>query len=151
MHPGSPHYSYHPDSIGWLRRRAKAGKLILQEDVLRLLKAAPRNFSDPLLQPYVISALEGGLRPPRGRKPRGPEFDWRLMVADELIYERAAEIAAARKRAGRHSHRGEVEPSVDAADEIGPELRLPAGRSLLNAISSLKSRHKEMKAAAATA
>lgn len=151
MHPNSPFYLFDPSSIGWLHRRHEKGELILPEDVVRLAEADSRNFEDPVFQGYLLAALKGELRRRRGRRPHGAGFELRLRVATEWLSVRAAEIRAERKRDGYHSHRPDVDPGEEAANEIGNDLFLPRGRSLLNAISSLKQRDKNMKSEHASA
>jgi hypothetical protein len=139
MDKSSTYYEWHPESIGWLHRRHCNGDPIEPADVKRLAKADASFIKDEMMQHYAQLCLTGELKKRRGRPPRGISYQLRLSIAAELVVERTSKIRDARRRDGNNGGRGLVEPCVQAADEIGNELYLPRGRSLLNAISEWKS------------
>jgi len=142
----SPWHEYDPSSPGWLHRRHRNGEVILPADVERILSADRASFADPLTQDHVLRALRGELKPPRGRRPCGPTRDLRLGVAAELLAEETRAVREERKARGITGGGALVEPCVEAADRLGDALRLPRGRTLLNEISSWKSRYLKRKA-----
>lgn len=141
MDPNSPFHAYHPESIGWLHRRHECGEEITEADIARLLRADPANACDPVLREYNLRALEHRLPKKRGRKPLGAAERLKLMIADFDIADRTAEIWAERRAGKIQRQRTDLEPCVQAADEVGHAWRLPRGRSLLNRISALNNGH----------
>jgi len=148
MDPNSPYYLFDPRSIAWLHRRHERGEDVEPADLRRLLEADPANGSDPIMIHYLLKHLDGRLARKRGRKSLEPSRTSKLMIADVLIEERAAEIKAERKGRNREQLRAELEPSVQAAEEIGEWLGLPRGRALLNLISTRKKKLNAMNARA---
>lgn len=148
MDPNSPHYLFDPDSIGWLHRRDERGEEVGPADLRRLLQADAANGADPIMVQYLLAHLDGGLARKPGRRSLEPSRANKLMIAEFAIEERAEEIKAERKGIDRNQLRAELEPSVQAAEEIGEWLGLPKGRTLLNLISARKKTLNEMKAKA---
>lgn len=145
MEKNSPFYLFHPDSIGWLHRRHvhrhKRVAEIFASDIARLLKVDPANRSDTVLQHYNLLALEGRLPRRRGRKPLGSLHRAKLVLIEEEIDKRTARLKSAIRNGKVKRSRGDVEPRIQAADEAARRWKLGSGRTLLNQISSLKSRH----------
>jgi hypothetical protein len=148
MNSKSPHYQFDPDSIGWLHRRHNNDEEVRPGDLERLLTADPAYGADPVMNSYLLEHLGGRLKLRRGPKPRGVFFNARLMVAEDVIKERAAQIKAECKGIDRNSQRSQLEPCVEAANQVGPWLGLPGGRALLNLISALKNPKNDVKASA---
>lgn len=130
MHPSSPHYQFHPDSIGWLHRKHKQGGVILQEDVARILDADPDSYDDPTMRTYMFRLARGELKPRRGRPSRSAEELFCIGVAAQLLNEVTEEIREERRAAGIKGGRTVLEPCVEAANRLSDELWLPRGRSL---------------------
>jgi hypothetical protein len=138
LNPNSIHYMFDPESVGWIHRRHERGEEILPADLSRVLSANPATGSDPIMVHYLLEQLAGRLKPKRGRKSLEPSRANKLMIAEFAIEERAKEIRAERKGIDRNLLRAELDPSVQAANEIGRWLGLPTGRTLLNLISTRK-------------
>jgi hypothetical protein len=136
MSPDSPHYQFDPDSVGWLHRKVEKEDFVTPADLARIGNTDRSAFADPIYQEQVLLALQGTLPTRPGRPPEDPMMWWKTVVADVLVEDRAAEIRAERK--GVH-HRGELEPRIQAAQEVALNLRMNMSPgSLLNRISGLK-------------
>lgn len=140
MEKNSPFYLFHPDSIGWLHRRHERGEEITAADIARLLRADPANTSDALWQQYALKALEGTLTRRRGRKSLGNRHWMKLALIEEEVDKRTARLRAAIRNGKVKNSRGSLEPRIQAAEEAARRWNLGSGRTLLNQISSLKSR-----------
>ena len=142
MHPNSPYFEWHPDSIGWLHRRHRNGQWIGKTDVERLARAARDFMKDDLMQYYAWKVLSGTLGARRGARAKMENFGYfcRFILAMHWLPDIADDIDDERRLAGTYRQRGQLEPCVEAADRVGRYFRLPMGRSLLTAISSWKSR-----------
>jgi len=138
MDPDSIFYRFHPESIGWLHRRHEHGDEITEADLKRIFEADPAAWLDPLMQDYVKRALTEKLPRKKGRKPMSAAQRLRIFMAAFDIDERTAEIREERRSGKVKRLRGDLEPCVQAADDVGPQWGLPGGRSLLNQISALK-------------
>jgi hypothetical protein len=85
---------------------------------------------------YALQAMKGKLNLQRGHKAGGAQRVTKLIIADVLIEDRAAEIRDERKRSGRKHVRGDLEPRRQAAEEVSRYFRFNiTGPALLNAIS----------------
>lgn len=142
MHPDSPYFEWHPDSIGWLHRRHRNDQWIGKTDVERLARADRDFMKDDLMQYYAWKVLSGTLAARRGAPAKMENFGYfcRFVLAVHWLPQIASDIDEERRLAGTRRQRGQVEPCVEAANRVGRYLKLPLGRSLLNAISSWKSR-----------
>lgn len=138
MHPDSPFYMFHPESVGWLHRRHERGLEITEADLTRILDADPDAWTDPVMQDYVKRALTEGLPRRKGRKPMATAQRLRIFMAAFDVEKRADEIREKRRSGKVTRTRCDLEPCVEAAEKVGPQWGLPGGRSLLNQISALK-------------
>ena len=140
MDPNSPWYEWHPDSIGWLKRRARDGEEIRSADVGRVLELAPEAIPDPAVRDLVIRACSGELRPRRGR-PCNPNRGSRLMTAlwlsDELV-KRYSERKRRWKREGVTRPRGDLSPTDRAHAVVARILRYSSLEVLRNELCSYK-------------
>ena len=138
----SPRYLFHPDSIGWLHRRAANGETVLAEDIARIVEAQPELIPDPVLRDHVVQACRGQLRSRRGRPPRSSLGRIKLELAAHQVevlvrwYRRAERRGYAyaydRNRDGRLGLVNHVH------EIVARRMKLGSGTSLANSLSSLK-------------
>lgn len=139
MHPNSPYYHYDPDSIGWLHRRHRQGMEICKADIVRLIRVDAAHASDPVLQAYLLPALEDRLNGKRGRPAMTMGKLWRYPAAYDEYVERLAEFHRERKAGKRMREAYDEEPSIQVAQQVADDFRLGCtGRAFLNRISQLK-------------
>lgn len=137
MHPNSPDYQFAPESIGWLHRKVRKGEAITAANLARIRQADAAAFADPVFQEMTLLALEQRLPVRSGRPPEDPVVFWKTFGATCMIKDRAAEIRAERKARGKRLGAPEIEPRIQAANEIARLLQMPiSGASLLNRISA---------------
>jgi len=140
---GSPYQEWHPDSLGWLHRKAKDREPVLPHDVARIVAANPDLVADDVLRDHIIGGLNGQLIGRRGRNRRTPMHMLRLHLAAHQLdvltrwYKRAHKrgyaYASDHKRAG-------LGLTEFLHERIARRLKLGSGRSLANSLSSLKRR-----------
>ncbi len=152
MSPDSIYYCFDPDSIGWLHRRHRMGIEVRADDIMRLLRVDVAHASDPVLQEYLLPALEGKLNGKRGRPAMTPGKLWRYIAAYGDYVERLGEFRDDRQAGKRVREAYEEEPSLQVAQEVADDFCLGCtGRAFLNRISQLKKRDFDMNAAAGRA
>lgn len=137
MHPSSPWAQWDPIQPGSLKPRRNDKRIPLPEDLVLILENTPECVPDPLLREYLLRALRGELRRPRGRQASKLCL-FQCLVADILIEMEVeavrGEITSGELRRGR----GDLEPKAIAADRVVKRFGNFTGRHLLNQISNMK-------------
>lgn len=128
-------YHCHRYSPGWLAWMESRGKQVSAEDVARIIEADPEHITDPILGDYILRGLRGELRRKPGRPAKGLGHLARILLAEDLVRERIAERKAANEPRRK---RGVPGLSETVHEEVARMMKLGSGRSLANAISSLK-------------
>ena len=145
MHPHSPWAEWDPTQPGSLKPRPDDERVILKDDLVLILENKPGCVPDDLLREYLLRALRGELRRPKGRPP-SKLSDNELTVVDIWVELEAKDIRAEREaRITRHV-RGELEPVKDAANRVARRFGNITGGHLLNQISAMKKRELNLKA-----
>lgn len=117
MHPRSPWADWDPTQPGSLKPRRNDDRVILREDLVLILEKTPSCIPDDLLREYLLRALRGELRRPKGRPPSKLSKN-ELTVAAIWIELEAEEIRAERAARNTKRLRGQIEPGIEAADRV---------------------------------
>lgn len=139
MNLPSPWAEWDPTQPGSLKKRLDDQRVILPEDLILILESTPGCVPDALLREYLLRALRGELRRPRGRPPsRLSSIE--LTVANIWIELVAEDVRADRAARATKRVRGELEPIIFAANLVARRFGNMTGRHLLNEISDMKKR-----------
>ena len=114
---------------------------------MRLLKADSSNAADPVMQKYLLPALEGKLNGKRGRSANPPAKGLRFQAAAGTYVELLAEFKRQRKAGERARKPYEREPSIQMAEQVIEEFHLGlTPHAFHNQLSKLKTRINEVNA-----
>ena len=142
MNENEPFYSYHPDSIGWLKRRHANGVPISKFDVARIVEADPSAANDPLVLDFIIRGLRGELRMKPGPK-RSPSRELMLLYAAILVEDLVKKLtlkAGRQRKKSIEKRRGDRSSSELAHELVARRLRLAGGPALRNELSARRNR-----------
>lgn len=137
--PNSPHFQFDPSSVGWVHRRAKDGKQILNADLIRIIQANPDLVPDDTLRDHVLRALKKPLPAKRGkkRKSRQELKELYIVATYEDLLPRLRERMK-RERGGKRKIRGTSGPAEWLCERIGKRFKMEP-ESVRNLISSRNS------------
>jgi hypothetical protein len=137
MKPDSPWAQWDRTKVGSLKRRQDRNHTIAQEDLVLILESNPDLVPDELFREYLLLALCGKLRKPRGR-PQSKLPISTLIAADVWIELEAEDIRKGIAAGTIKRTRGDHEPMKLAADHVASRLGNITGAHLRNEISAIK-------------
>lgn len=140
MNLPSPWAEWDPTQPGSLTPRANDQRVILPEDLVLILENTPDCVPNAMLREYLLRALRGELRKPKGR-PVSKLSHTMLRVAELWIELEAEDIRAERAANTTKRMRGDPEPMKLAADRVAPRFGNITGAHLLNEISVMRKTH----------
>ena len=142
MHPDSPHYLFHPESIGSLKRRAEGGEQVLPADLATLVAADPSVVPDTTLRRCLVRACRGDLHARRGRPKRSALAKIRTERAAHQVDVLVRWYKRAKRRGYSYAYDRAQHPGLSLTDHVhelvARRLKLGAGRSLGNEIRAHK-------------
>jgi hypothetical protein len=138
MTEDSVHYWFDPSSPGWIKRRLAKREYVSGEDIARVGRSHPECLSDPVIREHTLRALEGKVRPRKGRRKQSLGRMAKVWFAGQLAQE---QIRLWKDGIGDDQpvkERGGKSRSEAAYEKFGLPLGL-SWRGLQNEVSSLKS------------
>lgn len=144
FHKNSPHYYFHPSSVGWLQWKNSRNELVLNSDLIRIIEEDSDLIPDNTLRLLILAGLRGELKAKRGPK-RAPDQRVRearaVNLYDELLPE-LQKLERQRKQQGVRKLRGALSPSEEACALIADKLGFATGEAVRNIVSRVRQEEK---------